>query len=90
MPPTPFIGISLLIHVCIILVHKIFHWVPRRRIVHKKTTIGTVLLSLFVVTLVFWFVVITAIILIYVSAHDEHSIFKSFNQENSQSNQTGN
>ena len=82
MPPTPFIGISLFIHVCIILMHKIFHWVPRRKIVHKKATISTSILSVFVVTLVFWFVAISAMVLVYVSVQEEHSIFNLFSQEN--------
>jgi hypothetical protein len=81
MPPTPFIGISLLIHTLIILLHKIFHWVPRRKILHKKPKMSTSFLSVFVVTLVFWFVVISAVVLVYVSIQDRHSIFRWLAQE---------
>jgi hypothetical protein len=76
MPPTPFIGISLFIHSCVILLHKIFHWVPRRKIVHRKTTISVRLLSICVVVFVFWFVVISAVVLVYVGIRDTHSNFK--------------
>jgi uncharacterized membrane protein YdbT with pleckstrin-like domain len=75
MPPTPFLGLSLFIHTIIIFLHKVFHWTPRKNLVHRKASIFVNVVSIFVMTIVFWLVVATALILLYTSIQEKHSIF---------------
>lgn len=81
MPNTPFLGLSVLLHICIIFGYKIFSWLPKRvRVMGKhmsKKRKGSLkifrAISISTIVIVFLFVVANAAFLVRASIVDKHS-----------------
>jgi hypothetical protein len=76
MPQTPFIGLSLIIHLFIIMINKLFSWFPKRKEGKQSSILLTKIKSISIIIIIFSFVTFQAIILLRVSIIDKHSSLK--------------
>lgn len=76
MPLTPFLGLSVLIHICIIVGYKLFSRSPKKKPVKAKNVRLTRAIGVTTIFLVFIFVVTNATILVRASLVDKHSSVK--------------
>jgi hypothetical protein len=76
MPLTPFIGLSVLLHIGIIFMYRVFRVsADDMKAIKKPIPTRTLLISYAIVCVVFLIVLSSAATLINVSIHDRHSIF---------------
>ena len=75
MPLTPFIGLSVLVHMCVIAGHKLFSWVPRKESNKKPASSLMHLASFAIIVLVFAAVLANATLLVWASVHSKYSSF---------------
>lgn len=72
MPLTPFVGLSVLVHIIVIIGHKLFNWTPR-----NKTDAGVAAVVRFtgfaIVVFVFGVILTAATFLVHASIEDDHS-----------------
>ncbi len=73
MPLTPFLGLSLIVHMCIIAGHKLFSWIPVGEKNQKPATPFVHIVGFTIIGVVFSFVLSTAFILVHASITDKHS-----------------
>jgi hypothetical protein len=73
MPATPFIGISIVVHILIIIFHKIFKVVERDPTPLMAVSKRQYALSIFIVTMMFMLMLATAVGLLLASVTERHS-----------------
>ena len=73
---TPFIGLSVIIHLCVIASHKFFSRFGSNKEIGSETSNLLRVLSLVIVSGVFGVVMVNAILLLKASADDSHSVLK--------------
>jgi len=76
MPLTPFVGLSVFIHLVVIALHWVFPWTHKKQIRKKSVSIYTRIGTFFIVVIIFLFVIVQAGFLVYVSITDKHSNIK--------------
>lgn len=86
MPFTPFVGLSVLIHVILILVYKIFRLKPRKYVAVREKTFGvrgniTYGFSLIITTVIFGVAFTSAEILVKNSLNDKNSTVQLISRE---------
>ena len=74
MPLTPFVGLSVLIHLCTILGSRIISWFPKTKI--QKPPRWVRLKSISIIIIVFVFITVQASFLIRAGIMDNHSSVK--------------
>lgn len=74
MPLTPFVGLSVVIHLCTILGSRIISWFPKTKI--KKPQRWIKLKSISIIIIVFVFIGLQASLLIRAGIIDNHSSVK--------------
>jgi hypothetical protein len=73
MPLTPFIGLSILVHIVLIIVYKTFNIVPSKKRTIRHYSAFNTWLGLVIITGVFSFVFVSAAFLVHASIVEEHS-----------------
>ncbi len=79
MPLTPFAGLSVIIHLLIILVSAVLHKSFLERLkshVHCVSNNTLLIVSLSIMTVIFSITLVIASRMIYLSTHDEYSSFR--------------
>jgi hypothetical protein len=77
MPLTPFIGLSIIVHVCIIILHKLFNWGPGRTVRYKEMR-STRWISFAIILFIFIFISTNAFLLVRASIVERHSLIQVF------------
>lgn len=75
MPLIPFFGISIIVHIILILVYHLFHLPPRTYVLPTKTNAFRNWAGLLVILGVFGFVLVSATLLVRASIMERHSSF---------------
>jgi hypothetical protein len=73
---TPFIGLSVLVHVGIIFVYWLFSWVPKKEIRFRKSTVLTRIASTGIIVAIFAIVIIPSGLFMKAIIIDKHSSIK--------------
>lgn len=76
MPPTPFIGFSVIIHFFIIIIYKLFSWFQKIKKNKKKSILIIKIKSISIIIIIFSFIIFQAFILLKVSIMDKYSSLK--------------
>ena len=76
MPFTPFIGISVLVHICIIFGCRLFSWIPNKEKKIRGTTYVDYIINSVIIVSVFMLIFIQADFLVRASITDKHSTVK--------------
>jgi hypothetical protein len=76
MPLTPFIGLSVIIHLFIITINKISSRFLKNKEIKHKSILGTKFKSISIIIIIFSFVTIQAGMLLRASIMDKHSSLK--------------
>ncbi len=73
MPLTPFIGLSILVHIILIIVYKTFNIVPNAKRTVRQYSAFNTWLGLVIITGVFSFVFVSAALMVHASIVEKHS-----------------
>jgi hypothetical protein len=74
MPLTPFVGLSIMVHIVVIVGHRLFHWTPMKPESRKENVVAFVrFLGFGIIGAVFAVVLISATVLVRASVKDKHS-----------------
>ncbi len=79
MPLTPFIGLSVIVHLCVIAGHKVSSWLPFRKPQTQSSIPRASIFSYPIIGIVFLMVMTNAFILVDRSVLDSHSSFRFIN-----------
>ena len=78
MPFTPFIGISVIVHICVIFGCWLFSWIPTKEKIAQGTTYVGYAVNSGIIVAVFMLIFIQAGFLVHASIVDKHSSVKFF------------
>ncbi len=75
MPSTPFIGLSVLVHLCIIVAYRVVKWKPKRTPV-SAPTVERLIVSYAIIVSMFTMTITGASFLVVASIHERHATFE--------------